>query len=174
MNVLGIIACDVGGHPSACLIKDGRLVAFVEEERFVRVKQALGYFPSRSIRHCLEAGKLGLGDVDQIAFGCDATKYRWRFPMFLARSFVRHRFLGGDRPPAGPAAPGRPALGSAVASGLRSLLSFQPGVLMEDIVLGLGEAGFKSGPIPPVTFVKHHLAHAASAFYCSGFAESAV
>lgn len=174
MNILGVIACDVGGHPSACLLADGRLVAFVEEERFVRVKQARGYFPSHSIRFCLEEGNLRLSDVDHIAFGWDATAYRMRFPLFLGRSFVKHRFFGGERPPVSPPAAGRPPLGSAVASGLRSLLSFQPAVLMENIVLGLGEAGFKEGPIPPVTFVKHHLAHAASAFYCSGFEESAV
>src|SRR5204862_6832316 len=50
LNILGLIAVDVGGHPAACLLKDGRLVALVEEERFVRVKQAPGYFPSHSIR----------------------------------------------------------------------------------------------------------------------------
>jgi carbamoyltransferase len=173
MNVLGIIAVDVGGHPSACVLRDGRLVAFAEEERFVRVKQALGYFPSHALRFCLDEAGMGLKDIDAIAFGWDATAYRWRFPLFLARSFLSHR-LRGRRSHARLSAPGRPQLGSAVLNGVRSLVSFQPRLLTENIVLGLRDAGFKDGPIPPVTFVRHHLAHAASAYYCSGFDESAI
>jgi carbamoyltransferase len=173
VNILGIIAVDVGGHPSACVLKDGRLVAFAEEERFVRVKQARGYFPSHSLRFCLDEAGLGLKDIDFIAFGWDATAYRWRFPLFLARSFVSHR-LRGHRPKARPSAPGRPQFGSAVLSGIRSLVSFQPRTLTESIVLGLRDAGFTDGLIPPVVFVRHHLAHAASAYYCSGYDESAI
>jgi carbamoyltransferase len=173
MNVLGIIACDVGGHPSACILKDGQLLAFVEEERFVRVKQALGYFPSHSIRFCLDRAGLTLAEVDAIAFGWDANAYRWRFPLFLARSFVSH-LLRPSRVRARSVPEGRPSLGAGVLAGMRSLLSFQPRVLTESIVLGLRDAGYKDGRIPPIVFVKHHLAHAASAFYCSGFQESAV
>ena len=173
MNVLGIIAVDVGGHPSACVLKDGRLVAFAEEERFVRVKQARGYFPSHSLRFCLDEAGLGLDDIDFIAFGWDATAYRWRFPLFLARSFVGHR-LRGRRSRPRLSVPGRPQFGSAVLSGVRSLVSFRPRTLTESIVLGLRDAGFPDGPIPPVVFVRHHLAHAASAYYCSGFDESAI
>ena len=41
---------------AACLIKDGELLAAVEEERFRRIKH-WGGFPSESIRYCLaEAG----------------------------------------------------------------------------------------------------------------------
>src|SRR5262249_11764358 len=97
-------------HPSACVLRDGRLVAFAEEERFVRVKQALGYFPSHALRFCLDEAGLGLKDVDAIAFGWDATAYRWRFPLFLARSFVSHRLFGRrSRPRLRPPGPPRPA-----------------------------------------------------------------
>ena len=34
--------------------------------------------------------------------------------------------------------------------------------------------GRRSGPVPEITFLQHHLCHAASAFYVSGFEESAV
>ncbi|MBS0540447.1 MAG: carbamoyltransferase, partial [Proteobacteria bacterium] len=41
---------------AACLVKDGELVAAVEEERFRRIKH-WGGFPSEAIRYCLkEAG----------------------------------------------------------------------------------------------------------------------
>ncbi len=32
-------------HPAAALIKDGEIVALASEERFVRVKKAIGFFP---------------------------------------------------------------------------------------------------------------------------------
>lgn len=172
MNILGIIANDMG-HPAACLLQDGKLVAFVEEERFIRVKQAPGYFPSRALRYCLDHAGIGLDEIDVIAYGWDADRYRWRVPLFLARSFLRQRLTPRSAPKTAPA-PGRPRLGSAVISGLRSLLAFQPRTLRENIVLGLRNAGFVDGRVPPIVFVRHHLAHAASAFYCSGFEEAAI
>jgi carbamoyltransferase len=173
VNVLGLISSDTGGHPAACLVQGGRLVAFAEEERFVRVKQAWGYFPSQAVRFCLAQAGLDLDGVDAIAFGWDATAYRWRFPLFLAGSFLRQR-LRGAATAAPPAADGRPALGSAVAAGIRSLVSFHPRALTEKIVVGLRDAGHGAARVPPVTFFKHHRAHAASAFYSSGLDESAV
>ena len=161
-----------GGTPFGLCAQGRRARRLRGGGTFRRVKQALGYFPSRSIRYCLKRAKLGLDDIDCIAFGWDANAYRWRFPLFLAKSFLKHRAWRHPRAPH--ASPGRPQLGSAVLSGIRSLVSFQPKALMEKIVLGLGDAGFKDGRIPPVSFIKHHLAHAASAHYCSGFDESAI
>jgi len=54
MNILGINAFH--GDSSACLIRDGVIVAAAEEERFRRVKHWAG-FPSEAIAWCLkEAG----------------------------------------------------------------------------------------------------------------------
>jgi carbamoyltransferase len=175
MNVLGLIGSDLGGHPAACLVQDGRLVAFAEEERFLRVKQAVGYFPSQAARFCLARGGLRLADVDRLAFGWDADAYRWRFPLFLAASFVRERLRRRPAPASPPPSTGRrPALGSAIVSGVRSLVGWHPRALTETIVLGLRDAGADTGALPPLTFVKHHRAHAASAFFSSGFDEAAV
>jgi carbamoyltransferase len=173
MNILGLMASDVSGNPATCLLQDGRLTALAEEERFIRVKQAPGCFPSRAVRFCLDQAGLRLDHVQRIAFGWDAEAYRWRFPLFLARSFLRQRLFGA-RAAAAPAAAGRPLLGAAVLSGIRSLVAFHPRTLTEKIVLGLREAGLDAPRLPPLTFFKHHRAHAASAFYCSGFADSAV
>ena len=70
--------------------------------------------------------------------------------------------------------PGRPRLGSAVVAGLRSLIAFHPRTLRERIIIGLRDAGYVDGEVPPIVFMRHHLAHAASAFYCSGFEASAI
>ena len=50
MYILGINAYH--GGASACLIKDGELIAAVEEERFERIKYWAG-FPVYAIKYCL-------------------------------------------------------------------------------------------------------------------------
>ena len=72
MNVIGYF---VGVDPAACLVQDGRLVAYVEEERPIRYKHASEIFPIRSIDYCLKQAGLGLGDVDYFAYGWDVPRY---------------------------------------------------------------------------------------------------
>jgi carbamoyltransferase len=88
MNVLGFSAWF---HDSAaCLIRDGQLLAFAEEERFSRRKHT-PEFPRQSIEYCLEAGGLALDDVDAVVFYLDPRtmlvnnlKYLWsQFPRSL-------------------------------------------------------------------------------------------
>lgn len=171
MNILGLIFHEDFGHPSACLLQDGKLTAFVEEERLIRVKQAKSYFPSKSIAYCLNKGKIGLQDVDLLAFGWDAKNYRFKYPLFLVQSFLKYRIfhkkLKKNHSP-------RPKMGAAVFSGFKDILNYHPQNLKQQIILGLNEAGFNKEEIPPLVFVKHHHAHAASAFYCSGFDEAAI
>lgn len=70
MKILGIT------HPycwnsAACLLDDGRLIAMAEEERFVRVKHAIGIPPVRSLEYCLQAGGIRIDQVDRFAVGWD-------------------------------------------------------------------------------------------------------
>ena len=57
MNVLGVFGATDVVHPAACLLRDGRLVAFAEEERFARVKQACGLFPAQAMAWCLREAR---------------------------------------------------------------------------------------------------------------------
>jgi carbamoyltransferase len=52
---------------AAVLLRDGEIVAAIEEERLNRVKHS-NFFPARAIRFCLERGGVSLADVDFIAF----------------------------------------------------------------------------------------------------------
>ncbi|MDH5415328.1 MAG: hypothetical protein OEW87_14415, partial [Flavobacteriaceae bacterium] len=61
MNIVGINAYH--GDSSACLIKDGVVVAAVEEERFTRIKHWAG-LPLKAIVYCLEEGGLKATDID--------------------------------------------------------------------------------------------------------------
>ena len=65
MNILGISAFY---HDSAAaLLRDGKLVAAAQEERFTRKKHD-ERFPSHSVRFCLEQGGLSLQDLEAIIF----------------------------------------------------------------------------------------------------------
>jgi carbamoyltransferase len=51
---------------SACIIKDGKLLVALEEERFTRNKHDV-VFPKKSIEKCLEIANLNFNDIDHIA-----------------------------------------------------------------------------------------------------------
>ncbi len=65
MYILGISAYY---HDSAaCLLKDGKIVAACQEERFTRKKHDAS-FPSQAITACLEIGGITKSDIDLVAF----------------------------------------------------------------------------------------------------------
>src|SRR6266516_2910186 len=64
MLVLGLNAHH--GDASACIVRDGVIVAAAEDERFRRIKHWAG-FPSEAIRYCLSEAGVSLSDVDHIA-----------------------------------------------------------------------------------------------------------
>src|SRR5919199_6818056 len=73
--ILGINAYH--GDSAACLLKEGKLVAAAEEERFRRVKHWAG-FPSEAIRYCLEEEEIGLNEVDRVAVNRNPRANLWR------------------------------------------------------------------------------------------------
>src|SRR5690348_1650040 len=65
MNILGISAFY---HDSAAaLLRDGRIIAAAQEERFSRVRHDPD-FPSHAVEYCLTAGGLSVKDLDYIVF----------------------------------------------------------------------------------------------------------
>ncbi len=64
MNILGLNAYH--GDSSACLVREGKLLAAAEEERFRRIKHWAG-FPSQAIKYCLSEADISLEQVDYIA-----------------------------------------------------------------------------------------------------------
>ncbi|HKH66809.1 MAG TPA: carbamoyltransferase N-terminal domain-containing protein, partial [Reyranella sp.] len=77
---------------AACLVKDGTLVAAVEEERFRRIKH-WGGFPSESIRYCLAEAGISLGDVEHIAVNSDNRANRWRKLGYVLTSGVSPSYV---------------------------------------------------------------------------------
>ena len=75
MITLGLNAPPRGWHDTAaCLVINGKLIAFGEEERFSRRKHAVDQPPHKAIAFCLEQAALSLDDVDVIAVGWDIPK----------------------------------------------------------------------------------------------------
>lgn len=56
-----------GFNSAACLVKDGRLIAFSEEERFNRQKHT-GVFPVNTIQYCLSSSGITVDDVAHVGF----------------------------------------------------------------------------------------------------------
>lgn len=164
--VLGLV--DGISDAGAALFVDGELVAAVNEERLTRVKLQ-GGFPSRSVEEVLRIGGVTPRDVRLVAVGGMAT------PSVVTRVFrgLQRRLhscagIAYDRP-------GSPLLKLADLARYRLRITTNrpdsPLGLVETNVarallrrsLGGGFAG------APVAFAEHHEAHAATAFFGSGF-----
>src|SRR5829696_1301408 len=74
-TILGINAYH--GDSSACLVREGKLVAAAEEERFRRIKHWAG-FPSEAIRYCLDESRIGIDALDVVAINQDASANLWK------------------------------------------------------------------------------------------------
>jgi carbamoyltransferase len=141
--ILGINAYHADA--AACIVRDGVLLAAVEEERFRRIKHWAG-FPSLAIAYCLGEAKADLGDVTHVAVNRSGRANFFRKLSYVASHRPNPRLLlsrlhnrnqvAGIADEIG-ALPGRPFTG----------------------VIG---------------HIEHHLAHLASAFYASPFREAAV
>lgn len=126
---------------AACLVKDGELVAAVEEERFRRIKH-WGGFPSESIRYCLREGGITLADVAHVAVNTDNKAHRWRKLAYVLTSGVSPGYV------------------------LKRLRARQE---RSDIAGNLKEHLPEQEFRGTVHAVEHHLCHLASAFLVSPF-----
>jgi carbamoyltransferase len=68
MIVLGLNAFHADS--AAAIVREGKLIAAAEEERFRRVKHWAG-FPTQAIEYCLREARVDLGDVDHVVVNQD-------------------------------------------------------------------------------------------------------
>ncbi|MCA9973763.1 MAG: nodulation protein, partial [Anaerolineales bacterium] len=171
MYTLGINAAY--HDPAACLVKDGQVVAAVEEERFTRIKHgkrpipfSTYQLPFHAIHYCLEAAGIRLADVDHLAYAYD--------PFLL---LGKHRHDATITLPLEPSAHPLPAEWEAVWDPLfLSSIVNAPRHLVGGVPHYLQSRfhGFELNGRSQWHFVEHHLAHAASAFHASPFDRAAV
>ncbi len=144
MIILGLNAYH--GDASACLVRDGRIVAAAEEERFRRIKHWAG-FPSEAIRYCLAEAGAGLADVEHVAINSDPRA-----------SFLKKVGYTLRR---------RPDIG-LILDRVRNQTKRQS--IETELAQAFPEASFRG----KVHRVEHHLAHLASCFLVSPFKEATV
>ncbi len=146
MYILGINAYHAGA--SACLIKDGQLIAAVEEERFRRIKYCAG-FPTQAIKYCLDKAGITAYDVDHIGISRDPNANLHKKIIFTLRR--------------------RPSFG-LIRGRLANMAEVKDAKKDFCQSLGIECSSLKA----QYHNVEHHRAHLASAFYVSPFQEAAL
>lgn len=144
MYILGI-SCFY--HESAaCLIRDGKVVAASAEERFTRKKHDSN-FPKEAIKFCLKTAGIGVRDLDFVVF---YEKPFWKFQRILLSALaawpLAWRFFAKAM-----------IVWLSDKLWVRSIIADELQVDVKKILL-----------------VPHHISHAASAFYPSGFKKAAI
>ncbi len=138
---------------AACLLKDGEIIAAVQEERFTRKKHEAG-FPHHSIKYCLKEAGIEAEKIDNVVF------YEKPFIKFerLLETYLAF------------APKGFKSFATAMPLWVKDKL-FQKSVLVKELHKILSTDINWSERL---LFSEHHLSHAASAFYPSPFKRAAV
>jgi carbamoyltransferase len=144
MYILGV-SCYYHDAASA-LLKDGVLVAAAEEERFSRIKHDHD-FPRNAIRFCLEQAGIQSEDLEYVVFFEKPFRKLDRILMTTLQTYPQSWRVFRE-----------------------SMISWMIDKLWVATKLQ-SELGV---PKNKVLFSEHHLSHAASAFLCSPFDESAI
>ncbi|RJO68957.1 MAG: hypothetical protein C4523_06700 [Myxococcales bacterium] len=130
---------------AAALLQDGAIVAACAEERFSRKKHSLD-FPEGAIEACLKIGGVGVNDLDAIVFYEKPLLKFERIVTMTAEAFPKGFGLFADSIP----------------------LWLKYKLFIRNLIREKLDYGGR------IAFADHHYAHAASAFYSSGFDEAAI
>jgi carbamoyltransferase len=147
-NHVNILGLNYYYHDStACVVKDGKLVAALEEERLTRQKHT-NAFPEQAIKRCLEIAGLEANDIDHIAISIQPkldwlkkVAYGFRLGRKI-RPFIRFELIGTWNK----------------QKTLRSWLN----------------TTFASDKKPRIHFVPHHISHVVGSFFVSPFKSAAL
>ena len=88
--ILGINAFHADA--AAALVKDGRIVGAVEEERFRRIKHWAG-FPTEAVKWCLDEAGIKIADIDHIAINTQPNAHRLRRILYVMKTRPDLKFL---------------------------------------------------------------------------------
>ena len=85
-----VLGLNISGHgdSSASLIKNGKLLSAVEEERFSKIKH-YSSFPVNSIKYCLAVNNITLDDVNYIAVNFDSKANYIRKIIFFSKNIFK-------------------------------------------------------------------------------------
>lgn len=146
MFILGLNAFH--GDSSACIMKDGEILVAIEEERIRRIKHWAG-FPIEAIKYCLKDLGLSISEIDYITISRDPSinklnKIKHALFNTISLTTIKDRFLNARK-----------------VNSIKATLANGLGV-HEDVIRA------------EIHNIEHHRSHLASAFFASGFKESAI
>jgi carbamoyltransferase len=146
----------ISGHhhdAAAAILKDGCVIAAIEEEKLARIKRVgmnqCGGLPYKAIEYCLTEADLGIEDIDYVTYYLKPQR-------LLRRQYKFNERFAQD---------GLSELGDRNAANVHE---FRNRMLTRRLIKRLLSESSK------VVAVDHQLAHAASAFYMSGFDRAAI
>jgi len=142
VNILGLSG--LAHDSAAALLSDDGILAAMEESKLVRRRTAAG-IPREAIRFCLERAGTGWGGVECVAVASRPV-----------RAWVRQAWMRAKLTPFAP-----------VPSGYYQTKAL--GELGRELNNGRLIESLSESPNLRVLHLEHHLCHAASAFYASGF-----
>jgi len=146
MYILGVNAYH--GDSSACIYKNGDLIAATEEERFRRIKHWAG-FPTQAIEFCLKEANISIQDVDYIAISRD-PKANFQKKVISA---IKNKLN--------------------VANIISRIKNLKKAASIEDEFIE--HFKLEKGELKAeIVNVEHHRSHLASAFFASPFEKSAL
>ncbi|MBI1761459.1 MAG: carbamoyltransferase [Acidobacteria bacterium] len=160
MYILGINAYH--GDASATIIKDGKLIAAAEEERFNRFKHCAG-FPALAIKYCLAAAGIGIEQVDHIGISRNPSANLSNKILFSAKKAISSLW-GGEAESGGQS--GFKRLSERLAS-VGKVRNFKDDLAQQ---LGVDKNQIRA----ELHHVEHHRAHLASCFFVSPFERAAL
>ena len=129
---------------SACIIINGKIIAAIEEERFVRKKHYAG-FPLNSIEFCLSIAKLTINDVNFITLNYSPSSNLKQKVFYTIKNIIS-------------------------ISTLKKILSFKNKLFhTSDLHRYLNKNNFNG----KIINVEHHMSHIASSYYNSSFENAA-
>ena len=131
---------------SACLLKDGELVAASAEERFSRIKHDFS-FPYNAVKFCLEHEKIRGKDLD--------------FVVFYEKPFLKFERIVKT-------------ILSTYPKSWRLFNEAAVNWLKDKLWVKATIAEFLDISEDKILFSEHHLSHAASTFFCSPYKEAAI
>ncbi len=134
---------------AAALVVDGEIIAAAQEERFTRKKHDPS-FPTCAAKYCLDEARIAPTDIDYIVF--------YDNPFLTLDRYMKNLLALGEKSE------------DLICAGFHPLFSKR--LWIHNLVVQ--EIGLPPEAKAKFLVTKHHISHAASAFYPSPFAESVV
>ena len=128
---------------SACIFKNGKLIAAAEEERFSRIKHTSS-FPVKSIDFCLSEAQIDISNVDTVTINSNPFSSLDKKILFTLKNIKRYVLA------------------------IKSISNIKKKITIKKLI----SLNFKKKFKGKIIYLDHHLSHIASSSFFSNFDES--